>query len=175
MGISVVIHGFIETSGVGRDERTQRVHRHNCEVIGALPEFDDEWPFITRSMFSIPVLGSSQDVALRVPQYESIVIAFGGSYKNMYLLEADWIRKFEHLLSRLCWDGACVYNDFSGISYTWDVDVKEMIKNRAQDIPCPPTKWSFKYKRLKTEDVAMSEAIDGKYVPVFADPNGSKE
>ena len=175
MGVSVIVHGFIKTLGLSIDERTQRLHRHNCEVIGALPEFDDEWPFLTRSMFSLPVLGSTQEAALSVPHYESVVIAFGGSYKNLFVLDADWIRKFEQLLSRLCWDEAYVYNQFSGISYLWEVAMDDTLRNHAQDTPCPPTKWSFECERLNAGEIAMSDAVDGKYVPVFAEPNGLKK
>src|SRR5262249_33860714 len=124
MGVNVVVHGFIETPGLGYSEVMRPMHQQNCAVINSLPVTDDEWPFFTQSMFSVPELGSDQDPVrgLRAPYYESIVIAFAGSYKNMYLLDAAWIRKFERLLSRLCWLRARVYNDFGSVAFTWDVD-----------------------------------------------------
>src|SRR2546426_3154599 len=109
MGIGVIVHGFIVCPGWGHQVEDQRVFHHNKKVIEQLPVSDPEWPFLTRSMFSMLPLRTA--VELCVPQYESQVIHFAGSYKDMFLATPEWLTKFEGLLSRLCW--------FSAIATIW--------------------------------------------------------
>src|SRR5262249_5236424 len=90
MGIGVVVHGFIEFVGSGRQPEWKRVFRHNRRVINSLPVSDGEWPFMPRVMFSVLPLRPSLERC--IPQYENGLIHFAGDYKNMYLLEADWVR-----------------------------------------------------------------------------------
>jgi hypothetical protein len=152
------------------------MHQQNCAVINSLPATDDEWPFFTRSMFSVPELGSDQDSVrgLRAPYYESIAIAFAGSYKNMYLLDAAWIRKFERLLSRLCWMSARVYNDFGSVVFTWDVDHDGVMQMLQSESASPPTRWLLTCKGLNRQELKVDGIVDGDYEPFFLDPDFAK-
>jgi len=71
----------------------KRVSRLNRRVLAALPESHQEWPFLTRGMFSMLPLRTSCE--RRIPQYEDQVIHFAGDYKDMWTLEAAWVVKFE--------------------------------------------------------------------------------
>jgi len=119
MGIGVTIHGFIESSGYGKQKESVETYKLNKAAINSLPYSDPEWPFITRSMFNVQPLRKSKDINL--PQYENLLINFCASYKNMYLIESAWVRKFELLLSKLCWREAQVYNEFCGNKLKWAV------------------------------------------------------
>ena len=74
----------------------RRLQRLNRAEITTLPE-TDEWPFLTRSMFSVPgdepVEGS----------YRSQLIHFGASFKYIEWYWDEWLVKFESLLVRLFW------------------------------------------------------------------------
>lgn len=159
MGVGVIIHGVIESTGFGGQKESKRVYRHNKSVINSLPDISDTWPFFSKRMFSVLPLRNSMDVHL--PQYESLVISFGASYKNMYAPEAEWIIKFESLLKRLCWDRAIVYNDFAAYRYVWKVDSEEGHQNFFHDPPLPPRSWEFTCYKSNYSEVSPSEAIDG--------------
>jgi len=163
MGIGVVVHGIIKSPGWANQEPSERTYAHNQRVIEALPEGDTEWPYITRSMFSILPLRRSLD--MNIPQYEDAVIHFAGGYKGMLILEADWIRKFEKLLAQLCWTRATVYNAFSSLVYEWESDWPS--ESFFHDPPIPPRKWKLTCGLQKIESVPLTEAVDGPYTPLF--------
>lgn len=167
MGIGVIVHGFIESTGYGHQVESRRIYRHNRAVIRTLPELDTDWPFVTRSMFSLLPIRKKFEVS--IPQYESLVIAFGASYKNMYVLEAAWIRKFERLLSMLCWDRAGAFLEFSGLHYRWDVPSDQQQSNYFADPPHPPRQWSLKVMKFDEMPLPLSENVVGTYVPYFRD------
>ena len=159
MGIGVVIHGYIECPGYAWQAEDKRIYRANRRVILGLPVSDPEYPFITRDMFS--VLPLRPTLERRVAQYENHVIHFAGDYKNMYALDADWIRKFEAILSRLCWNRAVVTLDFSSFRYEWTVtDWNQKFAYRSNP-PRPPTHWSFKCYRTELRPLAAGEAVNG--------------
>lgn len=154
MGICVIVHGFIEYPGWSDDDMKGRLHRHNKAVIGALPNTDDDRPSITRSMFTLmPPKGTE-------PYYGTLLIAFAGSYKNMYRLNSGWIRKFEALLAKLCWYRASVFLDFGSLRYDWAVEPKHVEERCFAVPPQPPLKWSFKCSRLEEKAIPITEAVD---------------
>jgi hypothetical protein len=159
MGIGVIIHGYIECPGYAHSAETRRVYRANRRVILGLPISDPEWPFITKDMFSKLPLRPSWN--RRIPQYENQVIHFAGDYKNMYLLEADWVKKFEGLLSRLCWYRAVVMLEFGSLRYEWKVSFDHIGERYRDNPPRPPTEWSFKCYRTERQSLPPCEAIDG--------------
>jgi hypothetical protein len=165
MGIGVIVHGFIASTGYGGQVESHRLYRHNRAVIRSLPDVDEEWPFFTRSMFSS--LPLRKHLEIRIPQNEWLIISFGASYKNMYQLEGAWIRKFEGLLSRLCWARASVFVDFSALRYDWEVARSEIQENFFADPPRPPRHWTLQCKRLNAESVDLQNHVDGDpYVPL---------
>lgn len=70
----------------------------NREVLNSLPE-EDEWPFLTRNMFSI-VEGYT---------YDNQIIRVGTSLKAVEYEWNEWLAKFEGLLRRLCWTNAYLH------------------------------------------------------------------
>ncbi len=158
MGIGIIIHGYIESLGFGSQKESKRVYRHNKAVINSIPDINDDWPFFTKRMFSVLPLRTSFNE--NIPQYDSLVISFGASYKNMYILEAEWINKFEALLKKLCWESAIVYNDFTNLKYVWEVE-EESHKNFYNDPPLPPKKWKFSCFKYEETEIDSKDAIDG--------------
>jgi hypothetical protein len=164
MGIGVVLHGCIECPGHAHMVETKRVYRANRRVLRTLPVSDSEWPFMTRDMFSMLPLRPSMD--RQIPQYDHQVIHFAGDYKNMYILEADWIRKFEEVLSRLCWYRAVVILEFSSLRYEWEVAFKHWDRYMANP-PLPPTEWTFQCFRMEQKPLAEPEAVDGTIASAY--------
>lgn len=165
MGIGVVVQGYIECPGYAHMVENKRVYRANRRVILSLPVSDPDWPFITRDMFSMLPLRPSTD--RRIAQYESDLIHFAGDYKNMYLLEADWVQKFEKLLSRLCWFRAVATLEFSLLRYEWEVDFKHIGQRYQGNPPQPPTEWSFKCFGIERKPLAAQMAVDGILVSQY--------
>jgi hypothetical protein len=160
MAIGVVVYGVIQCPAWGWSADGKRLYRHNRRVISHLPESDADWPFLTKGMFSVPPLRVQSE--RRVPQYEHQIIHFAGEYKNMVILEAAWIRKFELLLSKLCWYSATVTNDFSKIQYDWAVSLGgEQTRGYLDNVPRPPSEWSFRCSGIDLRPLTRTEAVDG--------------
>ena len=159
MGIGVVVHGFIQCPGHGHMAEARRLHRHNRRVIRSLPVSDPEWPFITRDMFNISSVRTS--VERCVPQYENLLISFIGEYKNMYLLEAAWVEKFEQMLKRLCWDRAVVVAGFSQTSIEWSIGDSGLRDRLLASVPSPPDTWRRRAFRLDHVEVDLATVVDG--------------
>ncbi len=161
MGMGVNIFGYIDCPGYGWQREDQRVFQQNRRVIEHLPESDPEWPSITRSMFSLLPLPRSSEVG--IPQYENQLIHFAGSYRNMFVIEAKWLSKFESILSRLCWFSATVINDFAGMEYCWNIDYAAFGHAYQSVPPRPPTQWSFEFHKLEPVPVETKVAIQGTF------------
>jgi hypothetical protein len=159
LGIGAIVHGYIQCPGYAYTAETKRVYRVNRRIILSLPVSDTDWPFITRDMFSVLPLRPSW--GRRIPQYENHVIHFAGDYKDMYVLEAEWVKKFEGLLSRLCWYRAVVIVEFSALRYEWEVSLEHSVERYRGDPPQPPTEWSFQCYRTDRRPLPQNEAIDG--------------
>jgi hypothetical protein len=96
-----------------------------------------------------------------VPQYETTLIHFAGSYKDMFILPTTWIRKFESILARLCCYRAIVYNEFTDIQYVWEA---EWSAETFQSVPPKPAaRWSLKCYKRGEKEVPHTETIDGMY------------
>ena len=87
------IYGVITSAMAGSDDHSA-YHRLNRSTIDELPA-DDEYPPLTRPMFSI-----TEGTSL---SWQTRAIHFGWTTKNFDSDVADWILKFEHLLMRLYW------------------------------------------------------------------------
>lgn len=114
MGVDLLVFGYIQEIWlpglVGGSEQESKHRRDMCteigahddEVLGALPEEDDNDPPLCRPMFGWPVFGPSQIT------YCQRLVHFGASFKNADYLLRDWIDKFEALLRKLYWEEAYV-------------------------------------------------------------------
>ena len=98
---------------------------HNRRVIRSLPSQDD-WPFLTRHMFSAsPMFGSRCDAARTTATYRGPVVYFGGSFSSIYTQWQEWLEKFEALLRRMYWEHAVVIlvTEWMGQHvYRWDAE-----------------------------------------------------
>ncbi|BCL81747.1 hypothetical protein ccbrp13_42120 [Ktedonobacteria bacterium brp13] len=116
---------------------TEKVH-HNLQALSALPEDDDTWPFLSRSMFS----SSTNSIQTT---YKSQIIHFGASFKQIEWAWEEWLTKFEALLSTMYWDEVRVHliseMFTSSFDYTWEDDSKE--KAIYPNHPDPVAHWRF--------------------------------
>lgn len=116
---------------------TEKV-RHNLQALSALPEEDDMWPFLSRSMFS----SSTNSIQTT---YKSQIIHFGASFKQIEGAWEEWLTKFEALLRHMYWDEVHLHLvaeglNFSSIHYIWKVEEEKAI---SPDHPHPVARWTF--------------------------------
>lgn len=90
--------------------------RTNREAMLALPGAD-EWPFLSREMFSIPAANTLNT------HYQTDVMHFGASYKAVEYEWDQWVEQFEQLLKRMYWVSATVHleTELSGThTFIWE-------------------------------------------------------
>jgi hypothetical protein len=155
MGIGVDIFGYIRCPGYGWQKEDQRIFRHNRRVIAHLPLTDDEWPYVTRRMFSMLPLWTEMNKS--VPQYQDQLIHFAASYKNMYSIEDEWFIKFEKTLAQLCWLDAVVINGFSNDEYRWKAESTTYLGQYTRQPPVPPSRWTFEHNHLERRKVTVQQ------------------
>ena len=73
MSHNTKVYGYIN-GATWKTEDFYRLHRLNTEIIASLPETDNNFPYLNRSMFSIP---DEQGV------FRQQIITFGASYKTL--------------------------------------------------------------------------------------------
>ena len=135
MAHHTIIYGRI-SGAFGKVEDYYKLHRLNAEVINSLPIDDSEFPWINRSMFSIP---NEQGT------FRDQVITFGASYKTLEYEWHLWIEKFEEVLKRLFWFDVTIHAEFEVLGdykYSWVVDINEIDKWH-KDYPETITEWKF--------------------------------
>jgi hypothetical protein len=115
-------------------------------------------------MFSILPYRYSLDFL--IPQFRESVIHFGANHKDMYALEAEWVKKFESLLSKLCWYDAEVFTSW-GFKYEWDAIALNYFEQYDHNPPVPPKNWTLKCYKLEEKALSTQEAIEGSYVSEY--------
>lgn len=154
MGHEVIIYGTIE-GATFESSRYRLLQDRNATIIQTLPA-EDDFPWLTRSMFALP--GPN-------PQgtYRTQVIHFGLSLKDdpprcptelrdpvrgwpkserraIY----EWLAKFEQLLATLYWFAANVYfsTDFEPAMHVFYLPTNDAIDSMICDEPEPIAKWN---------------------------------
>lgn len=109
-----IVYGCIKDCADFATDSERR--RNNRQVMLTLPSADD-WPYVSREMFSIPRIEVGLD------NYHTEVIHFGASYKAIEYEWSQWMTQFEHLLSQLYWVSAVVHleTELAGThTFTWE-------------------------------------------------------
>jgi hypothetical protein len=106
VGNTTVLYGYID--GVASTAEL------NAQRIATLP-MDDEDPYLTPDLFSVP---------LQIHSYNDHLITFGTLYKNFGIAVQwpQWREKYEAMLRTLSWDRARVYldaEDEGRYEYAW--------------------------------------------------------
>ncbi len=113
------MYGCIKDTLYSSDGSENESHRAiNRQVLMDLPSVED-WPLLSREMFSMPVLGAE------LSQLQTDVMHFGSSYKAVEYEWEQWIEKFELMLKRMYWVSATVHleTEFNGRhTFTWETD-----------------------------------------------------
>lgn len=113
-----IVYGCIK-GAVGHSElEVNEFNRLNQSVLSHLPALDD-WPFLTREMFSITRQQSTVQMA------SMNLIHFGCSYTGIEYEWNVWMKKFEDLLKKMAWQSAVVHLDteLSGLhTFIWETD-----------------------------------------------------
>jgi hypothetical protein len=109
-----IVYGCIKDAAYDREEYQHR--GANRRALLSLPAAN-EWPLISREMFSIPGNNSGSS------QYQTEVMHFGASYKAIEYEWEQWIADFESLLRNMYWVSATVHleTELSGThTFTWN-------------------------------------------------------
>lgn len=99
----------------------EELHRHrevNRGVMQSLPSAE-EWPLLSRDMFSMPVNYGAYD------QITTDVLHFGSAYRAVEYEWERWLKTFEAMLQRMYWVSATVHLDteFNGVhTFTWEAE-----------------------------------------------------
>lgn len=136
MGHETIVHGYIEGSTFIPEEY-RKFQSKNCVIISQLPAHD-EYPYLSKSMFSIPGQGYDEGT------YRSQIIHFGGSIKGLeFGDELLWVQKFEALLKKLYWFSAVAYieTEMDGdYKYSWFA-AEDIIPSYHGECPLTTHKW----------------------------------
>lgn len=137
MSHHTIIYGRI-TGATWNTEDYYKLHRLNKEIINNLPENDPEFPWINRSMFSIP---NEQGVFI------DQVINFGASYRTLEYEWGLWIPKFESNLKKLFWYDVTIHAEFEVMGtfqYNWEINYDLIGENNwLKENPEPIGEWKL--------------------------------
>src|SRR5262245_23383935 len=136
MGHETLVYGFI-SGALSREKHD--FHGRNRRILGALPG-NDEFPFLTRGMFSCIRMDQSRQV-FRTP-----IIHFGGSMNGLHFDEVPmWIAKFEALLAKLYWTEATahIWTDFIDgcYQYWWKWKPERIAASYETGDPLTTSEW----------------------------------
>lgn len=112
-----VVYGCIkDTLYTVSGDDLQRHRENNRRVMMSLPGAD-EWPLLSRDMFSLP----SDFIAL--DQTATDVMHFGNAYRAVEYEWEKWLHTFENILRRMYWVSATVHleTEFNGRhTFSWE-------------------------------------------------------
>ena len=109
-----------------KDVTQIKIFEHNEKVLNELPEVD-EWPPLTKKMFSITDNSQYLEYGPNYA-YGGRIIHFGANFKSIEGEWKEWKSKFENLLTKLLWQDADVHfkTEYTGIqTFTWAIDLKK--------------------------------------------------
>lgn len=118
MDQETIVYGVIKDVATNDEGLELKARLVNCDAILDLGE-DDFFPYLTRSMFSVPVAELEQGT------YHTQVIHFAASYQAVEYEWQEWMAKFEALLSKMYWVSAKVHleTELSGThTFVWEAD-----------------------------------------------------
>jgi hypothetical protein len=114
-----VVYGCIKDMLVSDNQEESQHHRQkNRDAMMSLPSIED-WPLLSREMFSLPVQVTEID------DVHTDVIHFGTSYKGVEYEWQQWLDKFENMLKGMYWVSATVHleTELNGLhTFTWEAD-----------------------------------------------------
>lgn len=114
-----VVYGCITDTLYSSQGEDALVHReNNRKVLMNLPSAED-WPLLSREMFSMPV----QQTELN--EIRTDVMHFGSSYKAVEYEWDQWIARFEEMLKGMYWVSATVHleTELNGRhTFTWEAE-----------------------------------------------------
>jgi hypothetical protein len=113
-----IVYGLIRDIPAGGELEAYRRRRTNWSAIQELPSsLDDDWPFLSREMFSMP----GPDVYSGT--YHTQLIHFAASYNSIEYEWERWISRFEAMLRSMYWSSATVHleTELSGKhTFSWE-------------------------------------------------------
>jgi hypothetical protein len=112
-----VVYGCIKDVLSHKDSDEALQHREkNRQTMLSLPSVED-WPLLSREMFSMPVQTTDID------EVQTDVMHFGTSYKGVEYEWQSWLKKFEDMLNDMYWVSATVHleTELNGVhTFTWE-------------------------------------------------------
>lgn len=151
MSHETLIYGFIEGSTFTSDEY-RLLQKRNISILKRLPLEFDEYPGISREMFSWPPQKPMRG------GWRAQVVHFGGSFKNIdfgYSEIAIWLEKFERLLAKMYWFQAVAHlkTELVGdLKFVYEL-ADEITETYRDGNPSPSSKWTRQfYNGTEAED-----------------------
>lgn len=143
MGRITTLYGFIHEL----PDRKNKYKNHNQEVLDNLP-IKGDWPYLVQGMFYLP----KEFQKTEQTSYWGRMILFGGSFKALEDEWAEWITKFESLLSQLIWAEAkasLITELFPEQTCDWQITNDYFSRLCDSSVPLPPSHkdWSFEGPR----------------------------
>jgi len=98
-----VVYGCIkDTVYSSHGDEVQQHRDNNRKVLLSLPSVED-WPLLSREMFSMPVEFYNHS------SMQTDVLHFGSSYKSVEYEWEQWLQRFEAILKEMYWVSATVH------------------------------------------------------------------
>lgn len=114
-----IVYGYIKDTLYPSAGKDAELHRdNNRNVLMSLPSIED-WPLLSREMFSMPVPTTD------LYQMQTDVMHFGSSYKAVEHEWDQWIARFEEILKGMYWVSATVHleTELNGRhTFTWEAE-----------------------------------------------------
>jgi hypothetical protein len=114
-----IVYGCIKDTLYASQGSDAQLHRdNNRKVLMSLPSVED-WPLLSREMFSMPVPLTD------LYQMQTDVMHFGSSYKAVEHEWDQWIARFEEMLKGMYWVSAIVHleTELNGRhTFTWEAE-----------------------------------------------------
>jgi hypothetical protein len=114
-----VVYGCIKDMAFGDDGGDSVSHREkNRQILMSLPGIED-WPLLSREMFSLPVNMTDLN------EIRTDVMHFGSSYNGIEYEWQQWIDSFENMLKGMYWVSATVHleTELNGHhTFTWEAE-----------------------------------------------------
>jgi hypothetical protein len=129
------LYGCIIGFGRSPDPQRNNYFRLNQTAIALLPD-KDEWPPLTKGMFSVPVDERKGGL------YRSQMIHLGASFNHFSEYWHLWLEKFGKLLLTMFWEQAFLHLETEYLGkqdYHWQANLDPVLA----DPPKPVSKWKF--------------------------------
>jgi len=142
-----------------------RLQQLNQQIVATLPTTDD-WPFLTRQMFTLPGADPADGL------YRSQLIHFGATFKEIEWEWDLWLAKFEHLLGQLFWEEVYLHlrTEATVGDYDYLYKALDAIPSFLEhESPVPAGLWRFSGGPRKFDPDVLTDEREREQVWLYSD------